>query len=58
MVICITIWLILLHTVIRTQTAMARLRNLARWIDRTPQRKQKWNEVCIGRLGEELAAII
>jgi hypothetical protein len=25
---------------------MARLRILALWIDRTPQQKQKWNEVC------------
>ncbi|KAK9426842.1 ribonuclease H-like domain-containing protein, partial [Lipomyces doorenjongii] len=31
---------------IGTQTALARLRILALWIDRTPQRRQKWNEVC------------
>jgi hypothetical protein len=29
-----------------TQTALGKLRVLALWIDRHPQRKQKWNEVC------------
>ncbi|KAK9482964.1 ribonuclease H-like domain-containing protein, partial [Lipomyces starkeyi] len=31
---------------IGAQTALARLRILALWIDRTPIRRQKWNEVC------------
>jgi hypothetical protein len=31
---------------VTTQTALGRLRILALWIDRHPQRRQKWKEVC------------
>ncbi|KAK9334822.1 hypothetical protein V1521DRAFT_441763, partial [Lipomyces starkeyi] len=31
---------------LENQEVMARLRILAVWIDRSPQRRQKWKEVC------------